>query len=77
MPRKTKAKPPAAPQGAYAEWRQHVAALLEGKGVWVGVMRETRWRDLFIEGATPEEAASRAETEAHNMRTTFARQKRR
>jgi len=42
-----------------------------------GVVREKRWRDLCIDGVTCEEAASRAETEAHNARTTFEQQKRR
>jgi len=50
MARKTKAKQAGAPPAAYAEWRQHVTALLERKGVWAGVLREKRWRDLFIAG---------------------------
>ena len=58
--RKTKAKQPpapAGPQGAYAEWRKHVAALLERQGISSTVMRERAWRNLFIRNATPEEAA--------------------
>jgi hypothetical protein len=58
---------PAAPQGAYAEWRKHVAALLERQGISSTVMRERAWRNLFIRSATPEEAAYRAAIEAHNM----------
>src|SRR5215510_1393201 len=42
------------PVSTYAEWRKRVAALLERKGIWAGVLREKRWRDLFIGGATPE-----------------------
>ena len=67
------AKQPGAPPAAYAEWRQHVAALLERWGIWAGVLREKRWRDLFIAGATPEQAADRAEVEARNAQTSFER----
>jgi hypothetical protein len=76
MPRKTKTKQPL-PVSTYAEWRKRVAALLERTGIWAGVPREKRWRDLFIEGATPEQAVGRAEVEHNNARTTFERQKRR
>lgn len=71
MPRKPKAPPPTATQGAYAEWRKRAAAVLERKGISPGVMREREWRNLFIAGITPELAADRAETEAHNMRPPF------
>jgi len=64
MARKTKAAQPGPPPAAYAEWKRHVAALLERKGVWSGVLREKRWRDLFIAGITPEQAADRADVEA-------------
>ena len=80
MAPKPKAKqpsPPAAPHGAYAEWRKHVAALLERKGLSPGVRLERAWRNAFISGDTPEQAADRAEVEARNARTTFERQKRR
>lgn len=62
MPRKPKAPPPTAPQGSYAQWREHAAAVLERRGISPGVMREREWRRLFIAGVTPEEAAARAET---------------
>ena len=45
------------------------AANLALKGVWAGVQREMRWRDLFIAAATPEKAADEAETVAYNART--------
>jgi len=77
MPRKAKAKRPGAPPATYAEWRQHVAALLERKGIWAEVRRERAWRNAFISGETPEQAADRAEVEARNTQTTFERQKRR
>jgi len=44
MARKTKAKQPPAPaasQGAYAERRQRVAALMERKGLSPGVLRRS------------------------------------
>ena len=50
-------------------------ALLERKGVSAGVLREKRWRDLFIAGATPEKAAGEAETTAYNARTSFERRR--
>jgi len=53
-----------------------LAALLERKGIWAGVMREKQWRDLFSPGVTPE-AAERADTEARNACTSFERRKRR
>ena len=79
MARKPKAKQPpgAAPRGAYGEWRKHVAALLERKGLSPGVRLERAWRNAFISGETPEQAADRAEVEARNARTSFERQKRR
>jgi len=80
MPRKPKAKQPpapAAPQGAYGEWRKHVAALLERKGLSPSVRLERAWRNAFISGETPEQAADRAEVEAHNAHTSFERHKRR
>jgi len=80
MARKPKAKQPlapAAPQGAYGEWKARVAALLERKGLSPGVRLERAWRNAFISGETPEQAADRAEVEARNARTSFERQKRR
>ena len=68
VPRKPKAPPPAAPPGSYAEWRVREVAVLERRGILPGVMREREWRQLFIAGATPEEAAARADTENHNRR---------
>ena len=78
MARKPKPKRPAAPQGAYGEWKARVAALLERKGLSPGVRLERAWRNAFISGETPEQAADRAEVvEAHNTRTSFERQKKR
>ena len=55
-----------------------VAALLERKGLSPGVRLERAWRNAFISGETPEQAADRAEVvQAHNTRTTFERQKKR
>jgi len=75
MARKTKAKQPpapAAPKGAYGEWKARVATLLERDGLSPGVRR-----NAFISGETPEQATDRAEVEARNARTSFERKKRR
>jgi len=80
MARKPKSKQspaPAAPPGAYGEWRKHMAARLERKGLSPRVRLERDWRNAFISGETPEQAADRAEVEARNARTSFERQKRR
>jgi len=50
------------PRGAYAAWKQRVAALIESQGPFSGVLRERGIRRLFIAGATPEAAADEAET---------------
>jgi len=75
--RKPKANQPAAPQGAFAEWKKRVSALLKRKGLSPSVRLERAWRIAFISGETPEQAADRAEVEARNARTSFERQKRR
>jgi hypothetical protein len=51
--------------------------LLDDAGIPFGTLRERDWRDLFIGGATPEQAAERAGVTAHNTRPTFGRQRRR
>jgi len=78
MARKPKPKPKqqAAPQGAYGEWKARVAALLERQGISAGVLLERAWRNLFISGETPEQAADRAATEAHNARPSLGRKRR-
>jgi len=60
-----------APQCACAEWRQQVAALLERKGLSPGVRLESDWRNAFISGETPEQAADRAEVEVRSAPTSF------
>ena len=50
---------PAKPTTTYAEWKARCAALLEGQGISPGVMPERDWRQLFITGAMPEQAAGR------------------
>ena len=74
MARKPKAKQPpapAAPQGTYGEWRKHMAALPERKRLSPSVRLERAWRNAFISGETPKQAADRAKVEARNTRTTF------
>jgi hypothetical protein len=54
MPR----KPPAPSEPAdYRIWKSRAAALLERQGLPLGVMRERDWRQLYLGGATPEQAA--------------------
>ena len=77
MARRTKPNPPAAPSGNYGAWRGAVKMLLDDAGIPFGTLRERDWRDLFIGGATPEQAAERAGVTAHNTRPTFGRQRRR
>jgi len=50
-----------------------MAALLERKGLSPGVRLERAWRNAFISGETPKQAADRAKVEARNTRTTFER----
>jgi len=78
MARKPKPKQPpapAAPQGAYADWLKRVGALLERQGISPNVMRPRDWRDSFISGASPEQAAERAGVELHNTRPPFGRKR--
>jgi hypothetical protein len=63
-------------QDGYMEWRAHAAGQLERLGISPGVMRERDWRQLFIRGKTPEDAARQAETYYWNMKTPFERTRR-
>jgi hypothetical protein len=71
MPR-SKPKPPKQPPPkplTYAEWRRLAGAM-------VGVptaMREREWRNSFILGETPEQAAEAAQRWAYNASVAFAR----
>jgi hypothetical protein len=56
-------KPPAPSESAnYRAWKARAAALLERQGLPLGVMRERDWRQLYIRGKAPEDAAQEAET---------------
>jgi hypothetical protein len=70
MPRKPPA--PSAPAD-YRAWKAHAAALLERQGLPPGVMRERDWRQLYIRGRSPEDAAGQAETAYYNTRPPFER----
>jgi hypothetical protein len=65
------------PKPSYAEWKARCAALLERQGILSGVMRERQWRQLFIRGATPENAADRAQVHYNNTRPPFERMRKR
>jgi hypothetical protein len=67
----------AEPVPTYAEWRARAAALLERQGIFSGVMRERQWRRLFMTGATPEDAAERAQVHYNNTRPPFERMRKR
>jgi hypothetical protein len=57
MPKKPRA--PSEPAD-YRRWKTHAAALLERRGISLGVMLESDWRQLYIRGVTPEDAADQA-----------------
>jgi hypothetical protein len=40
-------------------------------GIRAGIMRERNWRQLYIKGTTPEEAAGIAQTYAYDARPTL------
>jgi hypothetical protein len=54
-------KPPAPSEPAYRRWKAHAAALLERQGLSLGVMLERDWRQMYMRGVTPEDAADRAQ----------------
>jgi hypothetical protein len=53
------------------------AALLERQRILLGVMRERDWRQLFIRGKSPEDAAREAETAYYNTRPPLERTRKR
>jgi hypothetical protein len=54
-------KPPAPSEPAYRRWKARAAALLERQGLSLGVMLERDWRQMYMRGVTPEDAADRAQ----------------
>jgi hypothetical protein len=56
MKKTAKQSPRKAEQTDYCAWKAHAAALLERQGIAPGVMRERDWCQLYIRGATPEQA---------------------
>jgi hypothetical protein len=78
MPSKRSDKgPPALPPPTYVQWRARCAALLERQGISAGVLREKEWRQIFITGATPEQAVERAQVHYNNTRPPFERWRKR
>jgi hypothetical protein len=74
MPRKTKSedRPKAiAEHLTYASWKARATTLLERQAA--GVMRERDWRQLYIRGKAPEDAARQAETLYWNSRSPLER----
>jgi hypothetical protein len=57
----------------YRNWKSRAAALLERQGLSPGIMRERDWRQVYIRGKTPEDAAQQAETYYLNTRPAFER----
>jgi hypothetical protein len=67
-------KPPAPSEPAdYRRWKAHAAALLERQGLLAGVIRERDWRQLYIGGATPEQAVEQVQVHYYNTRPAFGR----
>jgi hypothetical protein len=67
-------KPPAPSEPAdYRRWRARAAAMLERQRISAAVMRERDWRQLYIPGKSPEDAARQAETAYWNTRPPFER----
>ena len=75
--RKPKAMQPAAPTLGYAEWKARVRAEVKRREIPFTTLRERDLRAWHIADASPEEAADRAATEAHNARPSFGRKARR
>jgi hypothetical protein len=66
-------KPPPSEPADYRRSKSRAAALLQRQGIFSGVMRERQWRQLFITGATPEDAVKRAQVHYNNTRPPFER----
>jgi hypothetical protein len=54
-------KPPPSEPADYRRWKSRAAALLERQGLSLGVMLERDWRQMYIRGVTPGDAADRAQ----------------
>jgi hypothetical protein len=54
-----------------ARWKTHAAALLERQGIPAGVARERDLRQMFITGATPEQAVEQGQVAYRNTRPAF------
>jgi hypothetical protein len=57
----TPLKPPPSELADYRRWKSRAAALLQRQGLSLGVMLERDWRQMYIRGVTPEDAADRAQ----------------
>jgi hypothetical protein len=67
-------KPPAPSEPAdYRRWRSRAAAMLERQGIPLGVARDRDLRQMYISGATPEQAAERVRVQYDNTRLTLER----
>jgi hypothetical protein len=53
------------------------AALAESHGMRAGSIREARWRNWFIQGRSPAEAAAQAATEYESTRPVIEQKRRR
>jgi hypothetical protein len=64
--RKTTGRSPSAPAD-FATWQARSMAILRDKHEITGtLMRHREWRNLFIRGTTPEDAAEHAQRLHHN-----------
>jgi len=68
---------PAAPTLGYAEWKARVRAEMKRREIPFTTLHGRDLRAWYVADASPEEAADRAATEAHNARPSFGRKPRR
>jgi hypothetical protein len=70
-------KPPTPSEPAdYRRWKNRCAVLLERQGLSAGVMLERDWRQMYIRGVAPEDAADRAQALLEHARFEQMRPKR-
>jgi hypothetical protein len=62
-------KPPPIEPADYRRWKSRCAVLLERQGLSAGVMLERDWRQMYIRGVAPEDAADQAQTHYWNTQS--------
>jgi hypothetical protein len=78
MPTKRSAKNRAAEQADFTAWlADAVAALQRDHNMNPAITPQRTWRNMYIQGKTPQQAADRAAVSAYNRRSATDRLKRR